>query len=546
MQNSAKKNIEFWKENATPKIIDEINNLSPNQLEEQFNEEVSFGTAGIRGVLGAGPNRINIYTIIKYTYGFAMYLKEKFPNKKNLLVVIGTDNRWMREEFSKIASDVLSSFGISVKVSLIIPTPFVSFAIRQLKADGGIIITASHNPPKYNGYKVYNEKGSQLLPDDIKKLVEHASERSEFLTYSYKGNNALISNIQSEVFDDYFKNIMKIQFYPSSSKDIKVVFSPQHGTSAAFMPKLLSDANYEVIEVKEQMSHDPDFKGTPSPNPEDPAAYELGIEYAKRHKADIFITTDPDADRVGVAAIKDGDYKILTGNQLAPIMLSYIIKHTKNLKDKMVIMSFVTSHIGRLIANKNQIKFVEIATGFKWVSSMIDKYESDGFNFLFGYEESYGSLIDDNISRDKDSLQAGIMVAEIANELKRGGKTLWDALDDLYDEFGYFFEKTETIEFNGVNSTNERIQYMNDLRTNSQSLFDEKVIISDLCNGSEDIAPMDLIKFEFENGSWICVRPSGTEPKIKFYQVTVSENKNQLKKDKLVMEKRIKIMKEGK
>ncbi|WKX02599.1 phospho-sugar mutase [Candidatus Mycoplasma mahonii] len=513
-----KTKIEFWITHASAELVDQIKKMSPKDLEDAFSHQLTFGTAGIRGKIGPGSNNMNIYNIAKFTYGYAKLLKEKYGNQ-DISVVIGTDNRHKKDEFSEITACVLSSFGIKSYKSLIVPTPFVSFAIRDLRAQGGIIITASHNSANNNGYKIYNDIGAQLLPIDSDKVSKYSEERNEYLTYQFDINTNLISPIPSETFLKYEELVKKIG-YKSGPKKIKIIFSPQHGASAKFIPKYLKDLGYVVINVEEQMSHDPDFKGTPSPNPELPEAYGLGIEYAKKNCADIFITTDPDADRIGVVALKGDEYKILNGNQTAAIIFNYIVKN-ESLDNAYLVYSYVSSPLCKLIADSKGIAAIEVATGFKWISDIIEKFKDK--KYIFGFEESFGSLINPNISRDKDSIQAAVLISEIANMAKIENKTLWDLLEDIYKEYMFLNEDTQTKSFFGLGAIEDRIKFMENIRNKADGLFEDEYDIIDLSKGLKYVAPMNLIKFLFKNGSWIAVRPSKTEPKIKFYKIAIAK-----------------------
>lgn len=531
--------LDFWLKNADQKTVGELKLMKKKELEEAFQEPLEFGTAGIRGVIGPGTSGFNKYTIVQATYGFAKYIKE-VSDKKNPLIIIGSDNRTGHKEFTKIASEILSSFGIKVLLKPIMPTPMISFLIIDSKADGGINITASHNPPEYNGYKVYGSNGAQLLPSAANRITHFSNERDEWLTYKWKANEELISNVPEKQIEKYVKKVEEVSI--NKTNGVKVSFSPQHGTSSEYLPSILKKLGHEVIEVKEQMSHDSNFKGTKSPNPENESAYELPIKYAIDNDCDIVIINDPDADRLGVAAKNSsGKFKTLTGNQLAPIMLDYIIKNNKESTPKYVVASFVTSHIGKLICLKYGIEYIEIATGFKWVADVYETIENK--KFIFGYEESYGSLIDPKLALDKDGLQASVLVAEIAAKLKEDNKSLWDKLHEIYDEYKWFNEETSTINFKGVDSNKKRNDFMTNLRDKAHIEFKDAQV-DDLSRGMGFIQPMNLIKLTFEDGSWICIRPSGTEPKIKFYNVAVGDSELLVNKRKEQLNEIVKKIKE--
>ncbi len=406
--------------NMTEDLKEEISNMSQDELFDAFYKQVEFGTAGMRGLLGVGSNRLNIFTIRKANVGFAKYLLELQKNSNRKGVAIAFDNRFMSKQFAIESAQVLASYGIESYVyPTLRSTPQLSFTVRSKNCLGGIMITASHNPKEYNGYKVYDETGCQLTPDKIEKVIAYVNEIEDELSI-----NPDVSSIEEKYIhwlDDtidcqYAQQVLSIQIRPELPKDIKIVFSPQHGTAYPVVNQVLLEAGYNVILVQEQCSPDPSFANTKSPNPEDPAAYELAIEYAKDHQADVIIVTDPDADRVGIAVNHHGDFPLLTGNQTAAVLLEYIFSSMKEKGlmpfNPVMFNTVVTSDLGDDIAKYYGVQTEKTLTGFKFIGEKIEMYDvSKAKQFVFGYEESYGYLIKPFV-RDKDAVQASLMIAE--------------------------------------------------------------------------------------------------------------------------------------
>ena len=537
---STKENYLRWlnSNKVSEKDKEILRNMNQEQIDDAFFKDVEFGTAGMRGVLGPGTNRMNNFTVKKATVAFAKYLLELFPNAKSDGVVISHDNRHMSREFTLLSAETLNDFGIKTYIfDSLRPTPELSFAVRYLKACAGIMITASHNPKQYNGYKVYDETGCQLVPDKIKRLLELIDELPNELDVEYekaakRGENILLDN---KVDDEYVRLVESIAINRDLDKsNFKVVFTPNHGTSYVNSMRIFKDLGYRIFPVMSQVDPDPDFSGTLSPNPEDPRAYIEPIKLAKEIDADLIVMTDPDGDRVGLGyKAKDGSYQTLTGNQSAALLMDYIFAQKKEkgtLSDNGVMYyTIVTSSLGRDVAEHYGVKVEEFLTGFKFIGNRIDYYEKLGHGpkFEFGYEESYGCLIAP-FARDKDGCQAILMYCEMALYYFLKGMRLDEAWDDLSKRFGYHQDLTYSMEFFGSEGQAKMDNLMNTLHND---LFIEinglKVVQVDDIEKSvrltkQSTSPINLpksnvVKLYLEDGSIVTVRPSGTEPKVKFY-----------------------------
>ena len=528
-----------WKELGykNPEIAQQLDCLDEASAHDAFYKSLEFGTAGMRGLLGVGPNRMNAYTVGKANYGFAKYLTETFIDKE-LKVAIAYDNRHQSPEFAAISAKILSSFGIKVYVfSSLRPTPELSFAVRELGCVGGIVITASHNPKEYNGYKVYDETGCQLIDHKIARVIELiATLPSETEVDLEVGDDALIEKIDADIDNLYLSRIKAIQLQPKSLKTLKIIFTSQHGTAYPLVPKLLRESGYDVIVVDEQKTHDPDFSNTKTPNPEDERSYDLALDYARRFKADLVLSCDPDADRMGIVVRHNDNYEFLTGNQGGSILQEYIYStrtaHHALPENPIMFNTVVTSDLGEKIASKYGVKTEKTLTGFKYIGSKIEAHNQVGdAQFVFGYEESYGYLIADFV-RDKDALQACLMVAEAANFYKENGETLVDVLNRLYEEHGTHVEKQIAISRPGASGLKEIQTILESFRNYDVSSIAGINIrfVDDFLSGKRtdgtvlDFPQSNVLKFYLEDGSWLAIRPSGTEPKCKFYFCIVGDS----------------------
>ena len=529
-------------------LKEQLENMSQEEIYDAFYADLEFGTAGIRGVLGPGTNRLNVYIVRKATVGFAKYLIEKFPSSLDRGVVISHDNRHFSRDFTLEAAKVLNSYGIKAFIfDSLRPTPELSYAVRYKNAIAGIMITASHNPPEYNGYKVYDENGCQLVPQKIARLVEIISTLGDAIDIKYGDGSSITETLNSDVDEAYVKDVLSIQLNPElSKKDFKIVFSPQHGCSLDRAKDVFNALGYDVTYVEEQCTHNPDFNATKSPNPELPEAFELSIEYAKRVNADLIINTDPDADRLGVAfKDKNGEYVLHTGNQTGALLINYILGERAKrglLKPNSTIFdTIVTSSFGEEIAAKYGVKTEHLLTGFKFIGDKIHEYEiSEEKTYEFGYEESYGYLIGTFV-RDKDSLQAIVMACEMANYYLKQGKTLDVVFTELEEELSFHHDKLYSIYFKGEGGKGVMAQILNTLRMKPIESIDgsklvkyedyqvrERYDAKGKVIGEINLPKSNVLKFYFKDGSTIAVRPSGTEPKCKFYYGAVASSAEQI------------------
>ena len=543
-------------ENATPEIIEkakswlsdqydaetrkQVQNLidnDPNELTESFYRILEFGTGGLRGIMGVGTNRMNIYTVAMATQGLANYIKMKFADLKHPQVAIAYDCRNNSKEFAKITADVMTANGIKVFLfSALRPTPELSFAIRELKCQSGIVVTASHNPKEYNGYKVYWEDGGQIVAPHDKNIIAEVQKITDISMVKRKGNAKLLEMLGDDFDEIYLNKVMSLSLSPKlikKHKNLSFVYTPIHGTGGQVMPKLFAKAGFKnFYPVEEQMVTDGNFPTVVSPNPEEPAAMSMAIEKAKAMKADVVLATDPDADRVGVAVRDDnGEFLLLNGNQTASILTYYILTRWEELGKltgkEFIVKTIVTSELLLKIAEKFNVKTYDVLTGFKYIADKIlNKPEEQ---FICGGEESYGFLVGDFV-RDKDAIITCFMLAEATAWAAEQGRTLYQILKEIYLEFGVYREKLVSLTKKGISGIEEIKQIMLQFRSNPPKnllgsriteIRDYKLGISkDMNFGVETVINLpksDVLQFFTEDGIKVSVRPSGTEPKIKFY-----------------------------
>lgn len=535
-----KENFERWMKhpNLDPELAKTLATMSEKELEDAFYTNIAFGTAGMRGVLGPGTNRINVHTIAKANEGFAQYIKENGEEACQRGVAIGYDNRHMSYEFAMVSANVLARYGIKSYVfTSLRPTPELSFAVRHFNCFGGIMITASHNPKEYNGYKLYDEKGCQLVPALAEQVITKVNAIADELAISTQCSEEekkLIVMIDKDVDEEYYKNVLSIQLNPEVNKDdVKIIFTPEHGTANIPVKTVYDSAGYHYVAVEEQCTPDPDFSMTATPNPEEKGAYELALQYAEKEDADIILVCDPDADRMGVGVKHNGKYELLTGNQSGSVLIEYIFSQLKE-KGMMpphpvMFNTVVTSDLGEKIADYYGVETEKTLTGFKFIGEKVAKYEvTNEKQYVFGYEESYGSLIRPFV-RDKDAPQACLMLAEAACYYKAQGKTLVDVLEGLYQRHGYYEESQVSLTLKGMEGAAKIKEILTNLRTSKvEKILDYDVVkyedYKDCIvreNGTESklegFAISDVLKYYLSDGSWIAIRPSGTEPKCKFY-----------------------------
>lgn len=516
------------------------------KLEELFGKNLEFGTAGMRGEIGPGTNRMNIYTVRKASEGLARYLLSEDEKNAQRGVVIAYDSRHKSPEFALEVAKTIGKHGIkSYLFKELRPTPELSFAVRYLKAAAGVMITASHNPPEYNGYKVYGDDGAQLTPKPAAKLTSFVNDVEDELTVEVVEETELLEKgllqyVGEEIDQAYLDQLATIQLnkpvVEKMAKELRIVFTPLHGTASRLVKMGLERFGFEnVTFVKEQELPDPDFSTVKSPNPEDPEAFELAIQYGKKVDADILLGTDPDSDRLGIVVKNDqGEYVPLTGNQIGAILLHYILSQKKEQgilpENGIMIKTIVTSELGRAIAQDFGVATLDTLTGFKFIGEKIREFERSGqYTFQFGYEESYGCLIGDFV-RDKDAVQATLLAAEVAAYYKAQGKTLLDGLREIFEKYGFYRESLQSLTLKGLEGAEKIAQILDSFRKHPPvELAGVKVIAvedyltsvkKELTTGKLDpikLPKSNVLKYFLEDGSWFCVRPSGTEPKCKFY-----------------------------
>mgnify|MGYP005883749687 FL=1 len=492
------------------------------EIEDRFYKDLEFGTGGLRGIMGAGANRMNKYTVGKATKGLCEYLKNEFAGEKS--VVIAYDSRNNSKAFAECAAEVLCYNGIKTFLfEEIMPTPVLSFSVRYLNCNAGIVITASHNPKEYNGYKVYDKYGCQLVPQYADKVISYINNVKDIKSVKHMNLNMALSNgyltyIGDEVLNSYISEVEKMAVYKEAS-DLKIVYTPLHGTGNIPVRKVLSDMSFDVSVVKEQAVADGNFTTVRSPNPEEKDALNMALEQAKRANADLVIGTDPDCDRVGVGVLHNGEYTLLTGNQTGALLVDFYLKFKKqSLNPKTTLVkTIVTNDLGAEIARKNGLNVVETLTGFKYIGDQITKYEKTGENeFLIGYEESYGYLVG-TYARDKDAVIASMLICEMAAYYKKNKMTLVDALNVLYSEYGFYLDALDSFVLKGKDGASRIKNIMSYFRANKATVFPNITDVKDYSTGIGDLPKSNVLKFFLKGGSWIAVRPSGTEPKLKMY-----------------------------
>ena len=514
---------------TTIKNVKSLKNNNPLEFEESFYKNLSFGTGGMRGIVGIGPNRVNRYTFGKNTQGISNFINKSSSKKES--VVIAYDCRNQSKELANQVADVFSSNGINVYLfSSIRPTPELSYALIKLKCICGIVLTASHNPPEYNGYKVYWKDGGQIVPPIDKKLIDEINS-VKFTDISFKRNNSLVNLIDTQIDTDFIHDSISIgKIGVSKREDYRIVFTPIHGTSYKILPEVLNGAGFKNLHiVKEQAVPDGNFNTVKSPNPEEPEALSMAIDLAKAVNADIVIGTDPDADRVGLAVKNNKNkYSLLNGNQMMIILTEFILSKRKNLNKSFFIGSTVVSTaMIKNIAESYNVDFKVGLTGFKWIGKMINDFPSQ--NFICGGEESYGYMVGDFV-RDKDAITSALVACEVGSECKSMGINLIDYLIDCYIKYGFFKEKLISVEKKGAEGLKEISSIMNKLRNSKIKSLDGSKLISfkdfqssleiNQINGkinNLDFPKSNVLIFESEDGTTVAARPSGTEPKIKFY-----------------------------
>ena len=539
----------FWREDSyfDQKTKDELAAIEGNEkeIEDRFYKELEFGTGGLRGVIGAGTNRMNIYTVRKATQGLANYIIKQGGEKKG--VAIAYDSRYMSPEFADEAALCLAANGIKAYVfDELRPTPELSFALRTLGCISGIVVTASHNPPEYNGYKVYWEDGAQVTSPKDKEIIAEVKAVTDYHTVKTMPKEeavkaGLYQVIGSEIDDAYMVELKKQIIHPEviqeMADDIRIVYTPFHGTGNKPVRRVLSELGFKhVYVVPEQELPDPAFTTLEYPNPEDPKAFTLALKLAKEKNADIVMATDPDADRLGIYALdtKTGEYVPFTGNMSGMLIAEYILRERTATgtmpANPAMVKTIVTTNMADPIAADYNVKLIEVLTGFKYIGEQIKLFEQTGSNnYVFGLEESYGCLAGTH-ARDKDAVVAVMCLCEVAAWCKKHGKTLWDQMVELYEKYGYYKESLYTITLKGIDGSRQIAEMMDKLRKNPPTHFGDlqvtrirdyaSGVMKELATGKESptgLPESNVLYFDLTNDSWCCARPSGTEPKIKFY-----------------------------
>ena len=513
----------------------ELENIKGNEkeIEDRFYTDLEFGTAGLRGIIAAGTNRINIYTVRRATFGLANYIiKNTTEEEKERGVVIAHDNRHMSREFCLEAANTLAACGIKAYIfDSLRTTPELSFAVRKLHTIAGIVITASHNPPEYNGYKVYWEDGAQVMPEIASAITTEVNAITDYSTIptikdDQKDLVVMLDDNQDTAFIEAVKTqVIKTELVKKVGKEFKIVYTPLCGTGNVPVTRALAEVGFEnVIVVPEEQNPDPNFAGIEYPNPEEHKALTRGIALAKAEGADLVIATDPDCDRVGVAVkTTTGDYALLTGNQIGAMLTNYIIESSKE-ENKLdpkatLVKTIVTSEFGADIARANKLGVINVLTGFKFIGQKIKSFEESGDRtYLFGYEESYGYLVGTH-ARDKDGVVASLLISEMAAYYYDKGMSLYEGLQELYKKYGYFKEKTISLTLKGIEGLAKIKEIITYFRENDIKEFNNTKVVDlkDYQKGIDDLPKSNVLKYFLEDGSWIAVRPSGTEPKLKFY-----------------------------
>lgn len=538
----------------TPDLHKELLAMDEKTKEDAFYTYLEFGTAGQRGLLGAGTNRMNIYTVRLTTEGLARLMDSKGDAKKRG-VAIAYDSRHFSKEFAMETATILADHGIpSYVYDSLRPTPALSFTIRELNTLTGVMITASHNPAPYNGYKVYGEDGGQMPPEDAAALTEYIRQIDDIFSITLGDTEKYIADgmikiIGEDIDAKYLKNIETVtinhDLINEYGRDLNIVYTPLHGTGEMLGRRALATAGFEKIAVvEEQAIPDPDFSTVKSPNPESQAAFAMSEELGRKVGADMLVATDPDADRIGVEVrLPDGSYQPLTGNQIGAVLAKYILEAHKTAvtlpANAAMAKSIVSTELVSHIAESYNVKMFNVLTGFKFIGEKIHAWETTGeHTYMFGFEESFGYLIKPFV-RDKDAIQAMLLICEVAAYYRSLGKTLYDGIQDIYAEYGFFVEKTLSVTLEGSTGKEQIAEIMGKFRDNAPEKFDGLEILltedfKELTATSHSgkvekltTPPSDVLKYHLEDGSWIAVRPSGTEPKIKFYMAAVADTEAQ-------------------
>ncbi len=561
---------EYIANETDPSFSDEIKELLKKgdwkELEDRFYRDLEFGTGGLRGVIGGGFNRMNTLVVTRATQGLCDYIKEQFP-KKQLSACIAYDSRRKSKEFSLATALVFAANGIKAYIfPSLKPTPVLSYAIRKLGADTGVVVTASHNPPQYNGYKAYWNDGSQVVPPHDSGIIEKVLKVKSVkqISKTEASSKGLLMEIGQEIDDDYVamvkSHLLRSYLFSETGKSVNIVYSPLHGTGAMLFERIMKELGLNVLTVPEQREPDGEFPTVSYPNPEESAALAMAIELGKKTHADVVMATDPDADRLGIAVPdKTGEFVLVTGNQLGSLHLDYIALTLKELHRMppraAAIRTIVTTELQKVIAEKYGIESFECLTGFKWIADLMRRFETENYDFIYATEESYGHLIEKEV-RDKDGISAAALTAEMTLYWRSQGKSLLDHLEELYKEHGYYEEKGLSFYFEGEQGMRIMNSIMEDYRKQQPDQFGGLSVICtrDVKASTEwdrngrirkiDLPKSDVIQWRLEDGTLLTVRPSGTEPKIKYY-ILCHDHNSDLSLSKEITRKKISIIEQA-
>ena len=531
-------------------LIKELKDIKSDEakIEDAFYRDLEFGTGGLRGVIGAGTNRMNIYVVRKASQGLANYVNARF--KENKSIAISYDSRIKSTLFAKTAAEVFAANGIKVFIyKELMPTPCLSYAVRELHTSAGIMVTASHNPSKYNGYKVYGSDGCQITTNAAKEILDNINSLDIFKDVKHGDFDTLLKEgkieyIKDDIYTSFIERVKKESLLEGEdiNKNAKIIYSPLHGTGLKPVTRILKESGYNnVIVVKEQEEPDGNFTTCPYPNPEIKEAMALGIEYAKKHEADLLIATDPDCDRVGIAVKGKDDYVLVSGNQVGCLLLDYVcnmrLKHHKMPAEPTFVKTIVTTDMARKIAEFYKVKCIDVLTGFKYIGEQILYLEEKGkeSNYILGFEESYGYLSGSYV-RDKDAVDGVFLIVEMFSYYASKGISLLDKLEELYKQFGHYSNYLKSYEFEGSSGFKKMNDIMNSFRNNLKKIGEFEIDhILDYSLGIDNLPKSNVLKMFFKDGSNVVVRPSGTEPKLKIYLSLVgsSEKENLSKKERM-------------
>lgn len=509
--------------------------VSWDEIYDRFRSDLAFGTGGLRGTMGAGTNRINVYTVRKATMGLANYLLKHADAYSEASVVIAYDSRNNSRFFAENTAQILSKKGIkSYLFEKITPTPVLSYAVRRLKCRAGIVITASHNPKEYNGYKVYDETGCQITQkaaDEIYAEIQHVNLYKDIVLSPKDTITELITYLDDEVLEGFLEEVKKQSVFVNSEAkaDLKISYTPLHGTGFLPVTKILNRDGFKNVHVVElQATEDGNFPTVKSPNPEERGALEMAIQQAAVRNDDIVLGTDPDCDRVGVAVWHRGKYQLISGNQIGALLIDFLLQvHKPTKRNHAIVKTIVTNDLGAEIAKKNGLVVINTLTGFKYIGEQINHFlETGAYSFFMGYEESFGYLIGTH-ARDKDAVVSSMLICEMAAYAKNIGITLIDWIERIYFDYGYYLDDLETFTLKGEVGEEKILEIMNGLRQNPYKCFPRASCVMDYKNGIDGLPSSNVIKLYFPDRSWVAVRPSGTEPKVKFYYSAYGQNKNQ-------------------